>query len=240
MKILEDIMDKLFKHIDDIHTTPMGIDRISKILGLKDQDVVLWCKNAVLNATLIKHLNKNYYVYFSGAVITINASSFTIITAHKISPSIREINESDFQYLEEFLYYAIFIPNGVAKPSRDIVFKPEIYIYIDSFGENKCDTGVVAEQNGQIIGMAWARIISAYGNIDDNIPELAISVLPEFRNLSVGTKLMRKLFVLLKDKGYDKLSLSVQKENKAVNFYIRLGFKIVKQKDEEYIMLKTL
>lgn len=233
-------MDKLFQHIDDIHTTPMGIDRISRNLNLHDQDVVLWCKNAVKNATLIKRLNKNYYVYFSGAVITINASSFTIITAHKVSPCIREITENDCQYLEEFLYQAIFIPDGASKPSRDIIFKPEIYVYIDNFGKDKSDTGVVAEQNGQIIGAAWARIITAYGHIDDNIPELAISVLPEFRNLSVGAKLMRRLFELLKNKGYDKLSLSVQKENKAVNFYIRLGFKITNQKDEEYIMLKNL
>lgn len=233
-------MDKLIQHIDDIHTTPMGIDRISRNLNLHDQDVVLWCKNAVLNALLIKHINKNYYVYYGSAVITINTTSYTIITAHKISPRIREIAECDYQYLEEFLYHSIFIPEGVAKPSRDIVFKPEIHVYIDNFGKDKCDTGVVAEQNGQIIGAAWARIIPAYGHISDIIPELAISVLPEFRNLSVGSKLMRKLFELLKNKGYDKLSLSVQKENKAVDFYNRLGFKIIDQKDEEFIMLKTL
>lgn len=234
------IIDKLIQHIDEIHTTPMGIDRISKNLKLHNQDVLLWCKNAVLNATLIKHLNKNYYIYYGSAVITINATSFTVITAHKISPRIREICEVDYKCLEEYLYHAIFIPEGVSKPSRDIIFKPEIYVYINNFGKDKYDTGVVAEQNGQIIGAAWARIIPAYGHIDENTPELAISVSPDFRNISVGSKLMRKLFELLKNKGYDKLSLSVQKENKAIGFYIRLGFKIIDQREEEFIMLKAL
>lgn len=233
-------MDKLIEHSNDIHTTPMGADRISRNLKLHDQDVVLWCKNAVINATLIKHLNKNYYVYYGSAVITINAKSFTIITAHRISPRIREITRSEYQCLEEFLYHAIFIPEGVEKPPRGIIKKPEIYIYIDNFGENNADTCVVAEQNGDIIGAAWARIIPAYGHINDNTPELAISVLPEFRNMSVGVKLMRKLFELLKNKGHNKLSLSVQKENKAVNFYIRLGFEIIDQNEEEFIMSKTL
>lgn len=233
-------MNKLFQHIDDIHTTPMGIDRISRNLNLHGQDVVSWCKNAVINATLIKHINKNYYVYYGGAAITINSTSYTIITAHKISPRIREITKIDYPHLEEFLYHAIFVPNGVEKPPRNIIYKSEIYIYIDKFGESNTDTCVVAEQNGQIVGAAWARIISAYGHINDNTPELAISVLPEFRNMSIGVKLMRKLFELLKNKGYNKLSLSVQKENKAVNFYIRLGFEIIDQNEDEFIMLKTL
>lgn len=233
-------MDSLIKHIDEIHTTPMGCDRISKNLKLYNEDVVLWCKNAVINANLIKHLNKNYYVYYFDAVLTINARSFTIITAHKISPRIREIYDFEYPILEEFLYHAIFVPVGVEKPLRNIIFNPEIYIYIDKFGENNADTCVVAEQNGEIVGAAWARIIPAFGYINDDIPELAISVLPEFRNLSVGAKLMRKLFELLKNKGNDKLSLSVQKENKAVGFYKRLGFKVIDEKSEEYIMLKTL
>jgi len=35
-------------------------------------------------------------------------------------------------------------------------------------------------------------------------------------------------------------SLAVQKENSAVNFYLRLGYEIVSENDEEFVMIKKL
>lgn len=84
------------------------------------------------------------------------------------------------------------------------------------------DLGVVAEQNCQVVGAAWTRIIPAYGHVDNKMPELAISILPEFRGCGIGTKLMKKLFVLLQDNGYSQTSLSEQKDNPAIEFYKRL------------------
>lgn len=52
--------------------------------------------------------------------------------------------------------------------------------------------GVFAEQNGQVVGAAWTKIIPAHGHINDQIPELAISILPEFRGYGIGTKLLKK------------------------------------------------
>jgi ribosomal protein S18 acetylase RimI-like enzyme len=105
--------------------------------------------------------------------------------------------------------------------------------------------GVVAEQNGQAIGAAWTRIIPAYGHINAKTPELAIAVFPEFRGYGTGTKLMKTLFVLLRDKGYARTSLSVQKDNPAVRFYERLGYAIAEEKrnrvgSEDFIMVKDL
>lgn len=78
-------MDKfaITQNIDRIHTTPMGADRIRRNINLQDEDPVLWCKNAVEHADLINRKGKNWYINFKGVVITINASSYTIITAHK-------------------------------------------------------------------------------------------------------------------------------------------------------------
>ncbi len=74
----------LIKNIDRIHTTEMGVDRIRRNLGLGDVDVVSWCKERVLDKTSIKERQgKNWYVHADGCVITINASSYTIITCHK-------------------------------------------------------------------------------------------------------------------------------------------------------------
>lgn len=72
----------LYENIDKIHTTELGIARIKKNMGLPDVDVVAWCKDKLGNADDIIRKGKNYYVHAGNAVITINSSSFTIITAH--------------------------------------------------------------------------------------------------------------------------------------------------------------
>ena len=149
------------------------------------------------------------------------------------------MEESDYHLLEEFIYWAIFVPPNSELPKRNIIYNPDVFIYIDNFGQEN-DCGVLAEADGKVIGLAWTRIIYAYGHIDNETPELAISVLPEYRNQSVGAKLMKKLFELLTERGYKQTSLAVQKENLAVNFYLRLGYEIVNETSEEYLMVKTL
>ena len=157
---------------------------------------------------------------------------------------IRSINKSDYPLLENFLYNAIYLPPGTAAPPREIIFEPEIFIYIENFG-GKDDCGVVAQKGDNIIGAAWTRIIPAYGNIDSQTPELAVSVLPEYRGLGVGSMMMTRLFDLLRQRGYRRTSLSVQQDNPAVRFYKRLGYEITAEKldhagNEDYIMVKDL
>ena len=157
---------------------------------------------------------------------------------------IRPIENTEYPMLEEFLYQAIFISVGEELPPREIIFHPEIYKYIENFG-GKDDCGVVAEQDEKIIGAAWTRIIGGYGFIDNDTPELAISVLPEWRGQAVGTKLMEFLFTELQKRGYKHTSLSVQKDNPAVRFYLRLGYKITGERmdhanHEDYLMVKDL
>jgi len=103
--------------------------------------------------------------------------------------NIREIKLEEHHVLEDFLYNAIYVPEGEEWPTREIIFEPEIYVYIKDFGLDT-DCGVVAECGGKIIGAAWTRIIPAYGHLDENTPELAISVLPGYRSQNVGTKLI--------------------------------------------------
>ena len=83
------------------------------------------------------------------------------------------------------------------------------------------------------------------GHINDETPKLAISILPEFRGYGIGTKLMKKLFVELRTKGYSRTSLSVQKENPALRLFKRLGYRITEEGldyvgNEAFIMIKDL
>ena len=233
-------MSNLIDNPDKLHTTALGAERIKHNLNLQTQDIVQWCMDTVEQADIITRHGKNWYVYFKGAVITVNAHSYTIITAHPIKPKIRTMRASDYGCLAEFCYQAIFIPEGAEPPPRSVVKAVDIYIYIDGFGSKIGDYGIVAEQNGRVIGAAWTRIIPAYGHVDSKTPELAISILPEFRGYGIGTKLMRKLFKVLLDNGYSQTSLSVQKKNPAARFYKRLGYKVIKENHDDYIMILDL
>ena len=62
----------------------------------------------------------------------------------------------------------------------------------------------------------------------------------EYRNLGIGTDLLNQFLTTLKADGYSKISLSVQKENYAVKLYTKVGFMIVNETEEEYIMLINL
>lgn len=75
--------DILIENIEKVHTTEMGVGRISKNLGISG-DVVEYCKNKILKKeSVVNHEGKNYYVTIDDCIITVNASSYTIITAHK-------------------------------------------------------------------------------------------------------------------------------------------------------------
>ncbi len=152
----------------------------------------------------------------------------------------REIKETETGLLKRFLYEAIFIPEGVTPPEFKIVEQPELKIYYDGFGTGRADYCIVAEDDGNVVGAVWTRIMDDYGHVDDDTPSFAISLLKEYRNQGIGTRLMKGMLELLRGMGYEKASLAVQKANYAVKMYENVGFKIVYENDEEYIMVCEL
>lgn len=78
-------MTELLTNIEKIHTTEMGAERIKKNLKLETQDVVLFCKSKILDENCkISRKGKNWYCEIDNMIITVNAYSYTIITAHMI------------------------------------------------------------------------------------------------------------------------------------------------------------
>lgn len=154
----------------------------------------------------------------------------------KMDYQLREIEESEYFLLEDFLYEAIFVPEGVESPPKSILACPELQVHIENFGTRNSDKGIIADVDGEIIGAVWTRIMNDYGHIDDQTPSFAISLYKEFRGLGIGTAMMKAMLSLLQESGWDRASLSVQKENYAVKMYQSLGFRIVDEDSEEYIM----
>ena len=152
---------------------------------------------------------------------------------------IREIRKNEYPILSAFLYEAIFIPEGMDKPPKSIIEQPELQVYVEDFGKED-DWCLVAEVKGKIVGAVWVRIMNDYGHIDDETPSFAISLYEEYRNMGIGTALMRDMLEFLKNKGYKRTSLSVQKANYAVRMYQKVGFEIIDENEEEYIMVCQL
>jgi hypothetical protein len=75
-------MKELLSNLDKIHTTQLGTDRIRNNLRLDISDVTEWCKQKIETSNSISRKGKNWYVHIDDIIITINAHSFTIITAH--------------------------------------------------------------------------------------------------------------------------------------------------------------
>lgn len=78
-------MNDLVENITRLHTTEMGVERIKRNLSIEVGDVVQWCRERIADeSAIIKREGKNWYVDTAHCEITVNAHSYTIITAHKI------------------------------------------------------------------------------------------------------------------------------------------------------------
>ncbi len=154
--------------------------------------------------------------------------------------SIRKIREDEHTLLNDFIYEAIFIPEGAEPPPKSIINQPDLQVYISNFGKEKDDICFVAEADGKVVGAVWVRDMKDYGHTAEGVPSFAISLYKEYRNFGIGTRLMETMLCELKDRGYNRTSLAVQKANYAVRMYKKVGFEIYDENDEEYIMLCEL
>ena len=125
------------------------------------------------------------------------------------------------------------------KPPKSMIEQPELQVYIKDFGKAD-DWCFVVEIKEKIVGAVWVRIMNDYGHIDDETPSFAISLYEEYRNMGIGTALMRDMLEFLKNKGYKRTSLSVQKVNYAVRMYQKVGFEVIDENEEECIMVCRL
>ena len=153
---------------------------------------------------------------------------------------IREMQKDEYCLLSDFLYEAIYIPEGIDPPPQSIITSPELQVYVAGFGNSEHDRALIAEIHGNVVGAIWARIMNDYGHIDEDTPSLAMSVLKAYRGVGIGTLLLEQMLLAERAAGYAKISLSVQKNNYAVKMYKKAGFIVVDENKEEYIMIANL
>ena len=87
----------LLNNLDKLHTTSLGIERIRKNLCLDVDDVVTWCKEKIKSPkSFITRKGKNWYINIDNSIITVNAYSYTIITAHRLYNYAKTNNKTRF------------------------------------------------------------------------------------------------------------------------------------------------
>ena len=72
---------------------------------------------------------------------------------------IRKIRPEEYDLLREFLYQAIYLPEGVEPPPRSVVDLPELQVYVTDFGTRPGDYCMAAEAEGNVVGAAWCRLL---------------------------------------------------------------------------------
>ena len=149
---------------------------------------------------------------------------------------IRPIRDPEIPLLEDFLYEAIWQPAGTPPLPREVIRTPALYAYVEAFGQRKGDCCLVAETGGRVVGAVWCRRMYGFGWVEVSVPEMAVALMPAYRGLGIGTRLLKALFDELRRRGVRSVSLSVQRANPAVRLYLRLGFREVAGSAEEVVM----
>jgi RimJ/RimL family protein N-acetyltransferase len=157
---------------------------------------------------------------------------------------IRGIRPSEFPLMEAFMYEAIYHPDPKNPYPKEVIYYPQVRIYWDNWNKEKDDNCLLALKDDKPIGAVWIRTfqgeLKGCGCIDEHTPEIAIALFEEYRNQGIGTEMMQQMIILMKDKSYQQVSLSITKGNPAIHLYEWLGFKVVDENEEDYIMLMNL
>ena len=115
--------------------------------------------------------------------------------------------------------------------------------YVDNWGRPG-DVALVATETGHRVGAAWFRLFRTaepgYGFIDEQTPELTISVVPSRRKHGVGQELLDALLAKAREEEHSSVSLSVEHDSPAVKFYERNGFELAGEAAGGLVMKRAL
>jgi GNAT superfamily N-acetyltransferase len=130
------------------------------------------------------------------------------------------------------LYYGLSSAGKHEPPSREIVRRPEVSRYVESWGRTG-DTGFVAhdKKDGALLGAIWLR---RPPDKSDAPPELALAVKPEHRRHGIGTALLTQLVRANPDQS--SISISLVAGKPVLRLYERFGFKLVEDRPDAVVM----
>ena len=140
---------------------------------------------------------------------------------------IRPAARYDQEFLWDALLHAIHVPPNHPPPAPDVVRAPQLARYVEDWSQRTDDFGFIAEDDARPFAAAWLRRFSVrepgYGFVNEETPELSMSVIPTHRGRGIGTLLLQTLLSAA-EKRFGAVSLSVSESNRARHLYQREGF----------------
>ena len=150
---------------------------------------------------------------------------------------IRPGGARDVPFLRDMLRHAFYWHSFTGEES------PPLRIYVSGWGR-RGDRALIAIDDALPVGAAWYRLFRAdapgFGFVDEQTPELAIAVVPRRRGRGFGGALLEALLEQAREDGFQAISLSVARDNPAVELYERHGFGVVREDDGGLVMKATL
>ena len=157
---------------------------------------------------------------------------------------VRDLRADETPFLEQMLYTALAWRPDVELPAREwVLAHPQVVVFHAGWGRAG-DVGLVGEETGEPIGLAWYRFFTneehGEGYVDEATPELAIAVVDGYRGRGVGRLLMESIHARARADGVEQISLSVDRDNPARRLYERLGYVDLEPDDEDGRMVLRL
>ncbi len=158
---------------------------------------------------------------------------------------LRESQHSDIPFLRKMLYEGVFWRASVNKPSfEEGLAYPDVSKELADWGERDGDTAVIATINSIPTGASWYRFWTdsnfTNGYIDEITPVLAIAVHSDYRHQGIGKKMIEWLIDYASKHSIRKISLSVSKDNYAINLYKQQGFLEYADKGDAFTMVRKI
>ena len=157
---------------------------------------------------------------------------------------IRDLQTDELRFLGEMLYAALdWRGDGELPPPELVLAHEQVVIYHRSWGRPG-DVALVAEEDGQAVGLVWYRLFSegehGDGYVDPETPELAIAVAKGYRGRGVGRRLLEAMHDRARGEGIARIALSVDHDNPAKRLYERVGYVDYQPEDGKGRMLFEL
>jgi ribosomal protein S18 acetylase RimI-like enzyme len=144
--------------------------------------------------------------------------------------SCRPVTDADVEHLWLALFYASHSDHDPDATPQRCRTDPDLARYVDGWGRDG-DAGVLALVGGKVIGAAWLRLptpeqrnLAAF--VADDVPELAIAVLPGHTGGGAGTAMLDALIAHARHR-HPAITLNARADNPAVRLYERVGFTII-------------
>lgn len=158
---------------------------------------------------------------------------------------LRESEDADLPFMQKMLYEAVFWRRGIGTPSlEEGLAYPDVSKALADWGNRDGDVSVIATVHSTPVGAAWYRYWTndnfIRGYVDEKAPVLVIGVHRDYRQQGIGSKMIDWLLEYASEHAVSQISLSVSKDNYAINLYRQKDFLEVADSGDSFLMMRTI